>query len=899
MIGPSPRGSAEPDLRELFARASALPPGERGAYLDAACAGRPDLRQRVEGMLALLARDDDATVTRAPAAGDEAAGIGPYKVLQLIGEGGFGSVFAAEQQHPVRRTVAIKVLKAGMDTRQVVARFEQERQALALMDHPNIAKVLDAGATAQGRPYFVMELVRGVPITEYCDQHLLSMRERLELFVPVCQAIQHAHQKGIIHRDIKPSNILVALLDGKPVPKVIDFGIAKATGARLTELTLQTEYRQLIGTPAYMSPEQAAMTGLDIDTRADVYSLGVLLYELLTGTTPFDSEALRAAGYGEIQRLIREVEPQKPSTRVSSLDDTSSRLAAQRRTEPRKLGALIRGELDWIVMKALEKDRTRRYESAGALAADVQRHLAGAPVEAAPPSRAYLVKKLLRRHRGAVLAAAAVALALALGIVGTTVGLVRERSAREREGAALAAETQQRRRAEATTSFLQEMLRSADPETAHGQKLTVEDLLDRAAERIGESLTQDPEVEATLRQTIGQTYNQLSRYRDAKEQCSRAYELRRRTLGPEHRDTLAARLGVAVATLQLGDVEEARGDLEELVRTLSRVSGRDHADTLTSKSLLAFATQLAGDDERALVLMSEVLPQQIAQLGPADERTLETMASMADIQKTLGRFEDAERAAREMIATASAAHGPESVKALEGESILASILNDAGRYAEAEEVGRHALDARTRIYGLEHRMTLLTANTLAISLENQDRFEEAIAILRPALDAAVRALGAEHGTTLSLQNRLARVLQLHGDLDAAEPLFRRTLEARRRASPDDIATLGVMNDLGLLLLARKKSAEAEEVLRPMLAGVERSVPEGHWLRGQAMVNLGRSLAEQHRFSEAEKLLLAGYDVLASAFDEGHQRRTIAAGVIADMYARWEKGELAEQWRARR
>src|SRR5262245_5676167 len=331
--------------------------------------------------------------------------IGPYKLLERIGEGGFGSVWMAEQREPVKRRVAVKLIKLGMDTKQVIARFEAERQALAMMDHPNIAKVLDAGSTEAGRPYFVMEYIRGIPILEYCDRERLDTRARLELFTSVCHAIQHAHHKGIIHRDIKPSNVLVTLHDGVPVPKVIDFGIAKATNSELTTKTLFMAHRQFIGTPAYMSPEQAEMSGLDIDTRSDIYSLGVLLYELLTGTTPFDMRALLESGYAGMLRAIRELEPYKPSTRVSILGDTGTRTAQQRRVELKRLSVLLRGDLDWVVMKCLEKDRTRRYETANGLAADVLRHLHDEPVTAGPPSATYKLRKLVRRHRLAVIAA--------------------------------------------------------------------------------------------------------------------------------------------------------------------------------------------------------------------------------------------------------------------------------------------------------------------------------------------------------------------------------------------------------------------------------------------------------------------------------------------------------------
>jgi len=423
--------------KEIFADVAALDVGARASALESACAGNAALRAEVDGLLALHDRASEQGFmngpTSRPTSGAPGAGVregpgtrvGQYKLLQQIGEGGFGVVFMAEQERPVQRRVALKIIKLGMDTRQVVARFEQERQALAIMDHPGIAKVLDAGATETGRPYFVMELVKGEPVTAYCDRSTLTIPERLELFAQVCRAVQHAHTKGIIHRDIKPSNVLVSTQDGKPHAKIIDFGIAKATsaaGGRLTDKTLFTDHHALIGTPEYMSPEQAEGS-LDIDTRTDVYSLGVLLYELLTGSTPFDAKTLRAAAYAEVQRIIREVEPPKPSTRLSRQTGSLAGTAAHRRVEPERLGELVKGELDWIVMKALDKDRARRYGSANALADDVKKFLTEEAVSAAPPGRTYLVRKFVKRNRRAVTAVCAIAGVLVLGVIGTSTGL--------------------------------------------------------------------------------------------------------------------------------------------------------------------------------------------------------------------------------------------------------------------------------------------------------------------------------------------------------------------------------------------------------------------------------------------------------------------------------------------
>jgi serine/threonine protein kinase len=446
-------------VESLFRAAATKEADSRAALLERECGGDPELRQCVEALLRV--HDESSTPSPAAQATDgtsddlpagrwidpaaspqlnEAPGshIGPYKLLQILGEGGMGAVYLAEQEEPVKRRVALKIIKAGLDSARVIARFEAERQALAMMDHPNIAKVLDAGTTNSGRPFFVMELVKGIPITKYCDQEHLTPRERLELFIPVCQAVQHAHQKGIIHRDLKPTNVLIALYDGKPIPKVIDFGVAKATVQKLTDRTMFTEVGQIVGTVEYMAPEQAELNNLDIDTRADIYSLGVLLYELLTGTTPFTAKQLRGAAYDEMLRMIREVEPPKPSTKVSRSDELPA-IAANRKQEPNTLAKTIRGDLDWIVMKCLEKERSRRYETANGLGMELQRYLADEPVLAGPPRASYRMKKFLRRNRHGVMAAGLLVVALVAGLAGTSWGLVEARHQRDR---ALSAEAE-------------------------------------------------------------------------------------------------------------------------------------------------------------------------------------------------------------------------------------------------------------------------------------------------------------------------------------------------------------------------------------------------------------------------------------------------------------------------
>jgi len=490
--------SSQKHEEALFRAAIELPPDKRPAFLDAMCEGDAALRQRLEALLAAHEQASEFIDSPAPAQGEKktmiislppteepGAIIGRYKILEKVGEGGFGIVYVAEQREPVKRRVALKIIKLGMDTRQVVARFEAERQALAMMDHPNIAKVLDAGATDAGRPYFVMELVRGIKMTEYCDQNKLSTKERLDLFIKVCQAIQHAHQKGVIHRDIKPSNILVTLHDGVPVPKVIDFGIAKATQQELTEKTLYTQLQQFIGTPAYMSPEQAEMSGLDIDTRSDIYSLGVLLYELLAGSTPFDANELMSKGIDAMRKTIREQEPPRPSTRFATLEGEELTTTAKRRSADKaKLIHQLKGDLDWIVMKCLEKDRTRRYETANGLAADLKRHLNNEPVTARPPSRLYEFQKTVRRHKFGFAATAAIIIVLAMGIAASV-----DQAVRAQHEAARAKSAEQR----AVAAF--DELRATAPAFAdQARSLAAMERFDDAIEKLNYAVKLRPDV---------------------------------------------------------------------------------------------------------------------------------------------------------------------------------------------------------------------------------------------------------------------------------------------------------------------------------------------------------------------------------------------------------------------
>jgi len=585
---------------EIFDTARELAADERAAYLAERCGQDADLRQRIEGMLEADEAAGEFFKTQAPSStvilatasqspmiekvGDR---IGRYKLLQQIGEGGMGLVYMAEQEQPVRRSVALKIIKLGMDTRQVVARFEAERQALAMMNHPHIAKVFDAGATDSGRPYFVMELVRGIPITEYCDKNFLPTRQRLDLFILVCQAVQHAHQKGVIHRDLKPSNILVTLNDGVPWPMIIDFGIAKATHQRLTEKTLFTQFAQMIGTPAYMSPEQAEMSKLDVDTRTDIYALGVLLYELLVGQTPFDAKEMMQGGLDALRQIIREKEPLRPSTKLNTLSgDARTTAGKHRQTDVGKLVHQLQGDLDWIVMKCLEKDRTRRYDTANALAGDVQRYLSDEPVVACPPSAGYRLRKFVRRNKGPVLAGGIVLLALVVGIIGTTLGLIeagRQRLVVERQRNELAERNRALQAAHEHEHLLNERARQAIEtvmsETAIEQ-LTREkelrpeqkDFLDKMIQYYAESAQEEAATEeertrqARAYHRMGRLNQILGRSKDSENAYRRAVPLFQQLAAdfptrPEFRQELATSLNVLgvllLATDRLTEAESA------------------------------------------------------------------------------------------------------------------------------------------------------------------------------------------------------------------------------------------------------------------------------------------------------------------------------------------------------
>jgi serine/threonine protein kinase/Flp pilus assembly protein TadD len=871
-------------------------PAERAAYLEQACAGDTALRASVEALLrahvgasgfmdlpvAAVAATVDEPISERPG-----AVIGPYKLMEQIGEGGMGLVFVAEQQHPVRRKVALKVVKPGMDTREVIARFEAERQALALMDHPNIAKVLDAGSTevrsqksevrsqksevrkeevgsltselcpltSVGRPYFVMELVKGVPITEHCDQNQVSVPERLELFVHVCEAVQHAHQKGIIHRDIKPSNVLVTSHDGRPVVKVIDFGVAKAIGQQLTDKTVYTQLAQLIGTPLYMSPEQAGLSGLDSDTRSDIYSLGVLLYELLTGTTPFDRERFKDVGYDEIRRIIREEEPPKPSTRISTLGQAATTVSAQRRSDPKRLSQLIRGELDWIVMKCLEKDRDRRYETASSLARDIERYLHDEPVQACPPSTWYRFRKFARRRKAVLVTGGLVSLALVAGSAISTWQAFRATQAEELARRKKVEAEDKAAEAKAIFRYLvEDLLVSADPELTLGRKLSVLDVLANGEKRIDAAFPDQPLVEAALRHTLGTIYFQLGEYKKAQPHLSRAVELRARHLGSENPETLDSMTSLAVVLARQGNFREAENLTRTTIRLQETILGDEHRKTLLSKHNLVTVLLGLSKLEEARKLAEGTLNARTRILGPAHLETLQSLENLCQCLKDQGEWKEARQRQEEILAQLGKSLPPGEPRLLRVKHNLAMMLRQQGKLEEARKMLTEVVAGRQRILGPLHPSTLKSESDLGFVLAEQGKLREARKMLEETKERQARILGEDNKHTLGTMNDLATVLNQQGQRERACAMLKEVL-ARRAANlgEEHPAMLNPMMNLAVTLKSQGKLPQARELAEKGLALSKRTLGPQHPKTVMAMGELAGILADQRELPAAFKL----------------------------------------------
>ena len=815
----------------------------------------------------------DDTPTRDVHSLEASAAIGPYRLLQLLGEGGMGEVWLAEQTEPMRRRVALKVIKSGMDSKQVIARFEAERQALAMMDHRSIARVFDAGTTPQGRPYFAMEYIQGVPITEHCDRLKLSNRERLELFAQVCEGVQHAHQKAVIHRDLKPSNVLVTVQDGRAVPKIIDFGVAKAISLRLTEKTMFTELGALIGTPEYMSPEQAQTTGQDVDTRTDVYSLGVLLYELLVGALPFDSQELRSKGFAGIVQTLREDEPPRPSARLSTLGARSTDSARKRSVDLRTLRSQLRGDLDWIAMKAIEKDRSRRYDSPTDLAADIRRHLNNEPVLAGAPTAAYRARKFVRRHRVGVgvaglLVAGLAVFAVAMGVQARRIAAERDRADREREaaekvsaflanmlstvkpkdlGAALWKNLhdsvgQTRRQADASQATVDAAIASLDGAldgvSATGVALTLldEQILARAGQTIERDLAKEPRIAGRLEYTLGDTYRKLGLQDQAALHAGRALEIRKASQGPEARDTLDAQNSLAAVYLGQGRYPEAEKLFTETLEVQRRVMGPEDKDTLTSMTNLAAAMFQQGRYAEAEAQWKEALELQKRVLGEDDRTTVKTLGNLAAVTLVQGRSEEAVVLLEKAVAARRRVLGPEDPETLASMGNLASVYGNVGRQADSERIFQETYDIERRVLGPSHPYTLATMSNLGIVHLNQRNWAAAEKLFAEAVEIQRQARGADHPETLNVQSLLARVIgKQRGRRAEAETLFASTLATERRVlGPDHPLTVDTLYRMSLLAGDSGDRKRALDLLTEA-------------------VNLGKSDADQDDVSEAPEL----------------------------------------------
>jgi serine/threonine protein kinase/tetratricopeptide (TPR) repeat protein len=884
---------------------------ERSAFLDQACCGDTELRDQLERLLSAHMKagasgglGGQPTVINLPpgarftseaatvcAGGTVTSEIGPYRLVQKLGEGGMGTVYIAEQDQPVKRRVALKVITAGVDSERVMRRFQSERQVLALMEHPNIARILDAGMTEADRPYFAMELVKGAPITRHCDEHRLSIPERLRLFVQVCQAIQHAHQKGIIHRDIKPSNVLVCVEDDKPVAKVIDFGVAKAVHYSTDLGGMATQYGALVGTFQYMAPEQADLTTVDIDTRADVYSLGVLLYQLLTGTTPLDRPRVPAPTFSEIVRMITLGESLKPSDQLTASNGALATLAAQRGTDPARLTSLVRGELDWITMKALDKDRTRRYQSASSFARDILRYLGHEPVEACPPSLTYRTRKYIQRHFVGVAASCACVVLLVSGTAISTWQAVRARAAERAALAARDAEIHQRRHAEqqldraqaaealaktesekakrsaaeaqAIMSYIQEQVLIAARSHQDGaveKKASIQKAID-TAEKIAAAFSGQQAAEASVRAMLGETYRYLGESPRAIQQLERAVELRSAGLGPDHPDTLNSQNELAIAYREMGQFDKAIPLLERTLAAKRRVLGPEHVDTLDSQRALGVVYRSCGRLEEAISLYEQTLASQRRKLGPDFPDTLATQNTLAVAYRQSGRVDEAIALLEQSLSGFRAKLGPEHANTLNVQHNLAAAYLAAGRIAEATDLLERTRAAQMRNLGPNHPETLHTQNQLARAYLDGGQIEQSITLFESTLTARKSKLGPKHLDTLWTMHGLALAYARSALPERAEPLFQEVLEVRRaKLSPGHRDIAVTLDDFGRYLVHQHKYAEAEGLLRDCLASGEGCL-RNNWIRFDAQSTLGAALLGQLKRNEAEAWLVQGYEGL--------------------------------------
>jgi eukaryotic-like serine/threonine-protein kinase len=871
-------------IREVLEEAQELEPAQRSAFLVRACLFDPLLRQEVE---VLLASSDDAHETflePAPASDgliahlDGILSVGVlqagqlfaerFRLVRKLGEGGMGQVWLAEQTSPVCRQVAIKLIKAGMYDEAVVQRFESERQSLAIMDHPAIAKVFDAGATPQGQPYFVMEYVPGLPITEYCDQKKLKIADRLELFIQACEGVQHAHQKAIIHRDLKPANILVVEVDGKPVPRIIDFGLAKATTPKFEGESRFTQLGHLVGTPGYMSPEQAdpnVQDGVhDIDTRTDVYSLGVVLYVLLAGLQPFETKQQQKQPLDELLRKLREEEPPSPSHRVSTDRDTSAATAAARGTEPKQLVSLLRGDLDWIAMKALEKDRACRYGTPSELAADIRRYLNHEAVVARPASAGYRLRKYARRHRVAVGVAAGLVLLLAAFFLVQALQL--RRITRERDRA-----NHERDRATRITDFMTGMFKVSDPSEARGNSVTAREILDKASNDMGTGLAKDPEVQSQMMQVMATTYTNIGLYARAHELAKRALDARMSLHGPDDPKTLESMTQLGWILDREGHYAEAEKLDRQALAGERRVVGPEDPLTLETMDDLAFIMEGLGHAEETEKLERGVIEISTRKLGPESAQTLQSMNRLGIALIDQGRYAEAEQEYRQLIEVTGRVLGADHPRSLSAMNNLALALVSQGYYAEAEPLCRQVLARYARIFGPEHRNTISATQTLVKVLTAEGHLADAEKLAREALAIQSRTLGPEHPHTLLAECVLANLLFKEGHVQDAEKLQREAIVVQVRVlGPNSADTLVSQNSLAGMLITEGQYTEAEKIARETYEVRLRSLGPQDPDTLDSLQLLGTALARSHRYAEASALFRDAIEKNSNSGGQGNR-----------------------------
>ncbi len=808
---------------------------------------------------------------------------GKYNLLEELGSGGMGIVYLAEQVEPVRRRVALKIIKLGMDTRQVVARFETERQALAVMDHPNIARVLDAGATERGRPYFVMELARGISITDYCDRHKLSTEERLRLFIGVCQAVQHAHQKGVIHRDLKPSNILVAIQDDRPLPKIIDFGIAKATGHRLGQRTLFTEQGQLMGTPEYMSPEQAEMSGLDVDTRTDIYSLGVMLYELLVGDLPFDSKTLRSAGIGEIQRIIRNSEPPRPSTRISSLGERGRTAAEKRKTNVSLMRKELKGDLDWIIMKAMEKDRTRRYATASEIATDIERHLRHEPISAGRPGTAYRLKKYVRRHKLGVAAASLILLALLAGIAGTSTGLIKATRAEKKA-------KEEAQTAQQVTDFLVSLFKVSDPSEAKGNSITAREILDKGAEKIETELLGQPVIQSRMMETIGQVYQNLGLFGRAEPLLKKMIEIRKKELGDYHPAVALGMLNLAWLYLTQRRTAEAEPLVRQSVEILKKSLPGETWELSRGLLMLGMIHRDRGEFGPAHEYLGRALAICEKLFGPDNERVSYPLYHLGWLYKLTGEFAEAEKRYERALAIQEKALGPDHPNVLWTLNDLAVVEDNKGDHLRAKEYYLRALSIGEKIWGPEHPYLAPPLNNLGVLYWRQGEYKKAESSYRRSLAIREKIYGPDHSYIAGTLNNLGLIYQETGNYALARSSYERSLAINEKTGGKD--NLGVAETLGNLaildfLLGRRD--QARQGFERSLKIDEKILGPDHSTLAGVLLDYALMLRVTGEYTKAEALYERALKIKEKVF--GPEASDVAACLIglAKVYA--AKGDV--------